>query len=298
MTQEEAPVGRLVIAHLNHQLRGPESDADEMFVRDWVARMRLDFPGDLRLHCDRKEVASLARVKRQNLESFGRRLRYTWLAEVAVQEGINLVVTGHTADDQAETVLHHILRGTGLRGLRGIAPCQKLEPGVRLVRPMLDVSRGEIVRYLEQEGQSYRQDSSNRDLRYTRNRIRHELLPQLAEHYSPRIVPNLCRLAMGARELFAIREAEAAALLARAELARCGPVVVLNRLLLGKTPRPRLREMFRLLWRRECWPEGQMDFDAWNRLAGLVFGEGSALDLPAGIHARCRERVVQLGRRP
>jgi tRNA(Ile)-lysidine synthase len=294
--QERKTVGKLVIAHLNHQLRGPESDTDEAFVAAMVASFRTSYPRELELRCERMDVASLAKREGGNLENVGRRLRYEWLAQVAVQEGLSLVATGHSADDQAETILHRLLRGTGLKGLRGIASRRHLASSVILMRPLLEITRADMLRYLEEEGQSYRQDSSNQDLRYMRNRIRHELLPQLVEQYNPALVSILCRLAKGADELFQWQEAEAASVLAKAECARAGHVIVLNRPILEKTPRHLLREMFRLLWTRESWPEGQMDFDAWDRLAGLVLGESTALDLPEGVHAISRARVVQLGR--
>ncbi|HEV3204715.1 MAG TPA: tRNA lysidine(34) synthetase TilS [Gemmataceae bacterium] len=296
VNQEREIVGKLVIAHLNHQLRGPESDMDEAFVGAMFASFRTPYPRELQLRCERMDVASLAKREGGNLENVGRRLRYDWLAQVAVQEGLSLVATGHSADDQAETILHRLLRGTGLKGLRGIAGRRHLASGVVLMRPLLEVTRTDILHYLEDVGQSYRQDSSNQDLRYMRNRIRHELLPQLAEQYNPALVSILCRLAKGAGELFQWQEAKAASVLAKAECPRAGKVIVLNRTTLEKTPRHLLREIFRLLWTRESWPEGQMDFDAWDRLAGLVLGESTALDLPEGLHAVRRERVVQVGR--
>src|SRR5262245_40439606 len=127
----------LVIAHLNHHLRGAESDGDETFVRDLPARLVADRYADVRLRCDHLAVGARAPAAGDNLEAVARRLRYDWLAGVARTAGVSVVVTGHTADDQAETVLHRLLRGTGLRGLRGIAGRRPLAPDVEVVRPLL-----------------------------------------------------------------------------------------------------------------------------------------------------------------
>ena len=108
-----------------------------------------------------------------------------WLAEVARKSGARWIATGHTANDQAETILHRLLRGAGLKGLRGIAEQRPLAEGVNLIRPMLGVTRTEVVNYLQVKGQAFRQDSSNFDRRLTRNRIRHELLPLLRKKYQP-----------------------------------------------------------------------------------------------------------------
>jgi tRNA(Ile)-lysidine synthase len=233
-----------------------------------------------------------------NLEDLARLLRYEYLRQVAVDVGLTWIATGHTADDQAETVLHRLLRGTGLRGLRGIAaqrPVFRNTPPL-VVRPLLTVTRAEVLAFLEQEGQPYRQDSSNLDRDYTRNRIRHELLPHLAERYNPAIVTVLGRLATQAEEFYRHEEEAAGALLAAAERSRAGALLIFDRACLATAPRHRVREAFRLAWEREGWPLGGMAFDDWDRLAGLVWGEGSAVDLPGGVRGRARAKVVQLGR--
>jgi tRNA(Ile)-lysidine synthase len=287
---------RLIVAHLNHQLRGAESDADETFVTDLCASLGTMTPHRLDGHSTRINVAETARAERGNLESTARRLRYAWLAQVAVHERVPFIATGHTADDQAETVLHRLLRGTGLRGLRGIARRRHLEPGVEVVRPLLRVTRAEVLAYLESVGQSFRHDCSNQEMRFTRNRIRHELLPYLANQYNPGIVSVLGRLAESADDAFRVQEAAAAALLAQVELPPAGAVLVLNRTRLANAPPSLIRETFRFLWHREGWPTNGMTFDAWERLADLAAGKVNALDLPAGIRVRASERTVQVSR--
>ena len=246
-----------------------------------------------RTSCD---IAAQARVEKANLEALARRERYRWLAAVAREHGIKYIATGHTANDQAETVLHRLLRGTGLRGLRGIARRRELEPGLLVARPLLSATRADILDFLQELDQTYREDTSNSDLRYTRNRIRHDLLPHLAEHYNPAIVRTLAGLAEQADDAYRVEESAALALLAEAELPRAGNLLIFDLRYLRSAPRHRVREMFRLVWERENWPLGGMDRAAWERLTRIVFEEAKAVDLPGGLHARRRERVVQLGK--
>jgi tRNA(Ile)-lysidine synthase len=289
-----APV-LLLIAHLNHQLRGEESNRDEEFVAALHAQFVREGRPHLALAQTRVDVAGLARAESENLEAVARRERYRWLAEVARANGARWIATGHTANDQAETVLHRLMRGTGLRGLRGIAYQRPLGPGVSVVRPLLQATRAEILDYLHGLSQPYREDSSNRDPRFTRNRIRHELLPQLARDYSPAIIEVLARLARQADDVYRLEEAAALALLADAERPRAGDRLIFDHRTLLAAPRHRVREMFRQVWEREGWPVGRMDQATWERLADVARGVINAVDLPGGLHARRRERVVQIG---
>jgi tRNA(Ile)-lysidine synthase len=285
-----------VIAHFNHQLRGPESDADEVFVRDLHARLSSESGTEVLLRCGQAAVGEQAEQLGCNLEGLARRLRYEWLVQVARETGARFIATGHTADDQAETVLFRLLRGTGLGGLRGIAARRELAAGVEVVRPLLTTTRREILAYLAGEGQEYRTDQSNECLDRTRNRIRHELLPHLAVEYNPAIASVLCRLAEQADEAYRDEVGRALALLAAAELPRAGLVLVLHVGRLSREPRHIVREVFRQVWLREGWPLGEMGFAEWDRLAALARQEAGATDLPGGIRARRRGEVVQVSR--
>ncbi len=286
--RREAGAGRLVVAHLNHQLRGADSDRDETFVHEFVASARAAGFADVEF-CSRR-----AAVAEGNVEDTARRVRYQWLAEQARRFGLGVVLTGHTADDQAETVLHRLIRGTGLQGLRGIALRRPLEPGVEVVRPLLGVTRAEVLSYLEAEGQTYRLDRSNADRRYTRNRIRQELLPLLAG-YNPGIAGVLCRLAEQAAEAFAETESQARRLLEEAELPRAGDLLIFDRKSLMAAPRHLVREAFRLAWAREGWPMGEMGFEEWDRVAAVVEGKATAAEFPGGLRVRTAGQVVQAG---
>jgi tRNA(Ile)-lysidine synthase len=291
------PAETLTIAHLNHQLRGAESNADEDFVRDLYGKLRMAGVDDLELCCARSDVAGRARTEGGNVEAVARRVRYDWLTQVARETAASWVATGHTADDQAETVLHRLLRGTGLQGLRGIAAGRPLAPGVELVRPLLTVTRREVMAYLEAEGQAWCHDQSNDDPNFTRNRLRHHLLPLLASQYNPSIVSILGRLATQAGDAHAEDERRAQALLNNAELPRSGPLFVFDTLRLTAAPRHLVRTALRLVWSREGWAMSRMGFGDWDRAAGVVFGECKATDLPGGVTVQRRRRVVQIGKK-
>jgi tRNA(Ile)-lysidine synthase len=166
----------LIVAHLNHCLRDVESDADEEFCRELASRYSLPF--ELR----RIDVKSLAEKSRLNLEDAGRRARIEFLDEMRSTHGATAVALAHHGDDQAETVLMRLLRGSGMTGLSGMA----YRNARGYVRPLLEISRSDIEQYLRGRGLEWREDASNSDTAYLRNRIRHELLP-LLEEYNPAI---------------------------------------------------------------------------------------------------------------
>jgi tRNA(Ile)-lysidine synthase len=217
------------------------------------------------------------------------------LVGLARERRAQYVATGHTADDQAETVLHRLLRGTGLKGLVGIPVCRELAPGVNVIRPLLQVTRPKVLAYLAGLGQTFQIDQSNQDLCFTRNRIRHELLPLLANQYNPAILRILCRLAEQAEELNAVVENQARQLLTEIELPRTSSLLIFDRGRLAGKPRYLVREAFRLAWEREGWPMGEMSFEDWDRVAAVAGGEIGAADLPGRMRVRCLPRVVRIG---
>ncbi len=177
----------LTVAHFNYGLRGTESDGDEVFVVSLCRKLGVP------LHVRKLSVGR--RGRGNSFQAEARRLRYEALETIARECGADRITVGHTADDQAETVLLWMLRGAGLAGLSGMPPSR--EGGI--VRPLYDVSRAEVLAYLRVEGVQYREDSSNAKPRYLRNRIRHEVLPVL-RHIVPASVLALCRLADLCRE--------------------------------------------------------------------------------------------------
>ncbi|MCI0525510.1 MAG: tRNA lysidine(34) synthetase TilS [Acidobacteria bacterium] len=178
----------VLAAHLNHQLRGEESEGDDRFVRDMAARMGAP------IFIERIDVDERARAEKRNLEATARRLRYDFLRRMAEQNNAEYVLTAHTHDDQAETILMRLLRGAGAEGLRGIHETLALGERSKLIRPMLKVTRGEVIAHCEYHGLGYRVDASNLDPDFTRNRIRHELLPLLRD-FNPSVEDALSRAA-------------------------------------------------------------------------------------------------------
>lgn len=188
---------RLHAAHLNHTLRGEEAEQDAAFVQ--AACDHLDMPCTV----DQREVRASAEDEGVSIEELGRRERYAFFERVCLQVGARAVAVGHHADDQAETILHRILRGTGLRGLAGIPRRRGLSPGsdIRLVRPLLRFTRAEILDYLRQAGIIYRDDRSNSSNEAMRNRIRNVLLPAIEAQVNPQARDALVRLGAQARWL-------------------------------------------------------------------------------------------------
>ncbi len=185
----------LAVAHFNHELRGDDSVADELFVSELAKEHGLEF------FAESANVRNHAIAYKLSIEAAGRELRYRWFAQLAEEQRLDCVATAHTCDDQAETVLQKFLRGAGTKGLAGIFPSMAVggEKNIRIVRPLLCVSREEIESYLQSLSQSWREDETNLDHRFLRNRVRHELLPLLEREYNPRVRQILCDVAEVAR---------------------------------------------------------------------------------------------------
>ena len=279
----------LSVAHLDHQLRGEVSRQDAQ----WLTRVCEALGLPLTVGC--VDVAEVARRSECGIEEAARDERYRFLEETARATGCTAIALAHTADDQAETVLHHVLRGTGLAGLRGMPRARDLAPGIRLVRPLLDIERALVVDYLAHLGQDFREDATNSDEAYTRNRIRRQLLPSLARDYNPNVGEALRRLGQQAAEA-----QEAVDLLAEQLLDRivdsAGPQECrLKWQPLASAPRQLVREALSLLWRRQNWPRQKMGFAHWDELATIALSGGAAA-LPGPIDARREGRWLVLRR--
>ena len=198
-------------AHLHHGLRGEEADGDLEFARALAAELGLPF------HEARVDVGATAKENAETIEEAARRLRYGWFRKLMASGEVEAVATAHTRDDQAETVLAKFLRGAWTEGLSGIHPVIEYPEG-RILRPLLGATRAEVEAYLSALGQSWREDSSNRHLTFTRNRIRHELLP-LLEGWNPQLREHLAQMATLARDEEAWWTAE---------LARLGPQILMH----------------------------------------------------------------------
>ncbi len=187
----------LHVAHLHHGLRGSEADADAKFVEDLARQLALP------AHIERVHIPSEVATGGGSVEEVSRQHRYKFLERVALKADAAGVAVAHHADDDAETILHRICRGTGMRGLAGMRQTRPIQPDSRvlLIRPLLDHRRATIEELCEQRGIEFRTDSTNLDAEFTRGRIRNVVLPMLREHLNPNVTDALLRLAEQARWL-------------------------------------------------------------------------------------------------
>jgi len=183
----------LSVLHFNHRIRGADADDDERFVAELARQHGLEF------HHSSADVPAYAAEQKLSLEAAARKARYQFFESFLASGGLDVVTTGHTMDDQAETVLMRVLRGAGTRGLGGIYP-QKTVAAGRIARPLLRVRRTEVLEFLRNLHQCWREDATNVDLQYTRNRIRHGLIPLIETRFQPNAVSALAQLAEVARE--------------------------------------------------------------------------------------------------
>jgi tRNA(Ile)-lysidine synthase len=280
--------GKLHVAHLNHGLRGSAADADEGWIRLLCERFKLP------LEVERIDVSAIAAKQGDGWEAAARTARYDFLRAAAERTGARFVATAHTADDQVETVMHRILRGTGMDGLAGMAKARPLAAGVALVRPMLDLNRQDVLEYLSAIEQDYRRDATNEDTRWTRNRLRHELLPQLRERYNPQVDAALLRLAAQAGEAQQV-VAELAATLAEKCIGAKFTRAKVDCDALEGQPTIVIREVFKFAWRQAGWREQSMGFEEWQQLAALATTKSfQSLNLPGGIRAKFDGQFVFL----
>ncbi len=305
----------LSVMHVHHGLRGAEADGDAAFVRELCGRL------GVRLYERRVDVAGRVAAERKTVEEAARELRYGVFRELMEAGEADVMATAHTLDDQAETVLMKLLRGAWTEGLSGISPvvtCAEIATHVpkgegrgtpgsaagRVVRPMLGVRRTEIEEFLRTAGQEWREDASNADVAFTRNRVRHELLPELKK-FNPEVTRVLAQMAEMARE-----EEERW----RGELARVLPQLILP----GKPVRgggraaseggvavelERLRAMDKAMRRRVVRAAvrevgSAMSFDETERVLGLAFSGvgGKRLELHGGLRVVRSAREVRFYR--
>ena len=269
----------LHVAHLNHKLRGAASDADAA----WVQQLAMSLP----LPVEIGVVTSDLTQERGGIEEAARDARHRFLNETSARLEFNTIALAHTADDQVETVLHHLFRGTGLSGLRGIPAERPLPDDIRLVRPMLSIRRELVEAYLRELGQDFRTDATNTDTSLTRNWLRHELLPQLRSHFGEKVDRSLSRLSEQAAEIETTLTTLAARLLDASLLDAQPRTVRLNTRPFANEPRHLVREAFVQLWQRQAWPRQAMGHAHWNRLADLTTALGT-VSLPGEIEASHR----------
>jgi tRNA(Ile)-lysidine synthase len=270
----------LTAVHVHHGLRGAEADADAEFVQ--VLAWRLGVPCVV----EKVKVAQRARREGVSVEMAGRRARHDIFARVARDVGADRVATAHHADDQVETILLRLLRGTGLQGLGGMAPCATVN-GLCLIRPMMEVRHAAAVSFLETHGLAWREDASNRDTALLRNRVRGELLPFLEARFSPAVRANVLRTARAVREDQTWLDQMVAP---RARAARASGGALHADVLLRQPAAARRRVLGAWLLEQGL-PAERLDFAVWERCEAWLAGAAPRLSLPGGLH------LVRTGRR-
>ncbi|WP_425616903.1 tRNA lysidine(34) synthetase TilS [Anatilimnocola sp. NA78] len=290
MRSKSAGKGRLIAAHFNHRMR-ETAEHDAQFVQNLA--------DDLKITCviGRAEQP-LTATGGEGLEATARAARYNFLLQAASEHGARYVATAHTLDDQAETILHRIIRGTGLAGLAGIQRTRPLSEAVTLIRPLLEVCRAEVVAYLSERQQTFCMDESNEDPSFTRNRIRHALLPQLASQYNPNVRQALLRLGQLAGDAQQVIQQQADELFSQAVQIMSADKASVNTLALQQQPVHLVRELLVQLWQRQQWPLQQMGLHEWDALAELITADSAkparSLNLPGNIRASQEAEQVTL----
>lgn len=273
---------RLVVVHVHHGLRGRSAEQDAACVRSAAAAAGIP--------CHVERLRPAERARGTSVQEWGRAGRYACLEAVRCAEGAGWIVTAHTRDDQAETLLLNLLRGTGPRGLAGI-------PEVRgpIIRPLLAVSRGQIESYAVRWSVPHREDPSNATDVYRRNRIRHALLPLLAREYNPRVADALADLASQIREDLAVLDGAARRLASRAIRER-GEAVGLDVPTLARAEPALGRRLFITAFRRVAGDTAGLTRRHLAGLLGLVSG-GGEVRLPGGVSATRAQQTVWMARR-
>ena len=278
------------LAHLNHQLRGADADADEAFVASLAAKYGVPCVAE------RADVAALARSGKRSIEDAARGARHACFERAAAALHADAVAVAHTKDDQAETFLLRLMRGAGTRGLASIRPRVRLPavaPEARrwVVRPLLDLDRDALRAYLASRGETFREDATNADVAIPRNRVRHELLPYLRSRFSPGVTDVLARAAELARQDEDFLESEAIKLAASVVLSDV--TVRLDAAGLSRAPRALSSRVAHAALQRLAGSK-PIHFDHVDRLLALAadaVGEGRAISLPGQIAVRIGDRI-------
>ncbi len=279
----------LSAVHVNHGLRGSESDRDEAFTKELCERLGVP------LEIYHEDVAGVSEKEGISLEEAGRRVRYAAFEKTAARIGANRIAVAHHMDDNAETVLFRIVRGTGLKGLAGMHPVRKLAGGISLIRPFLEVGRSEIEEWLAAKEQPFCTDSTNLDDEYSRNIIRNSVVPEL-ENINSGACENICALAKAA--------AAAEDYLTRAADEQYGGLVEFGRtenVMLVRIPRHREPVLFERILRNTLFKVAKHEKDITSthiRLLSELADKqtGSRLSLPYGVIAEKSYDCIMLKR--
>jgi tRNA(Ile)-lysidine synthase len=288
--RDRLPLERIEVAHFNHGLRGHESDVDSEFVKTTSAKLQLI------CHIQTASPGALTQASRGSLEETARKARYAFIESVADQRGLSQVATAHHLQDQHETVLFNLLRGTGLRGIGGIPQTRQISSTLRIIRPMLHIERASIRQWLREEGLEFREDASNEEMKFTRNRIRRiiDLLPAPERHG---LVSRLGLLSQQAGTTIECLDIAANRILDSAVLESSTGSFRMSRSRLLALPEPLVRHALNFAWASAHWPQQKMTREHWLRLSQTIFrGTPRRSMYPAAVELHVRRDIVVLMR--
>lgn len=292
LAPDAAAAAKLIVAHAEYDLR-PEAAADRDAVATLARRLGLRFV------TRQLRVGGAGHPGGEGLEARARRLRYDFFEEVARETGSRHVIIAHTADDQAETILQRILRGTGPAGLAGMSAARQLCDGIALIRPLLAIRRRQVREWLLATGQRWCEDATNRDTHYARNFLRQEVIGRCAAGPFPVAVEAIVRLGDQAARVSAALASAAEYLLDRHATCHANGAIAIDTTPFASLDRHLVAEVMAMLWRREGWPRRDMTARHYERLVDMVraVADEKAIpraEFPGGVAAvaSARRRLV------
>ncbi len=273
----------LAVAHFNHQLRGKESEGDEAFVHEAADRLGIQF------HADRADTHAYAESMKLSIQEAARDLRYDFFRRLRTSLGFQRIAVGHNGDDNAETVLFNMLRGAGVHGLTGIPVTRK---DMALVRPLLFATREEIQRYAAERHLEHREDSSNKKIDYSRNFLRHQIIPQLQERINPNLMGTLRRCAELSHQLEDYLHVEASHFLSRVIVETAEREIVLS--LTTLRSEPLFLQEYILHKTAKDFAHGEIEFSTVREMLKVAEAEtGSSCSVARDVvFCRDRDRLV------
>ncbi len=282
----------LIVAHINHGTRGEQSDADAKFVQALAQQQQLEFCLDS-IPAQQTKTDPLVAPSEESL----RNARYERLVSMAGRLGCRYLVTGHHQDDQIETVLFRIFRGTGIAGLQGIPQRRVVNDALTIVRPLLEIRSSDLKEYLRSIGQDFRTDPSNAESAYTRNFLRNEILPSLEQRFG-NVAAAVSRLSQHAKQTEAFLDASVEPLLTAINL-QTDQEVRLDRRQLIDQPDILVQKLLLKIWAQQQWPLQSMSADWWQRLTKAIKkqqAEAQTLNVPGSICFVIEKHQVTLTR--
>jgi tRNA(Ile)-lysidine synthase len=285
---------KLIVVHINHGLRGEESDKDVRFVRKLAKSLGLPF------HTRRVDVMGLKKADKLSVEEAARKLRHEALKKIAVELGAQKIALAHTLDDQAETIMHRIIRGAGLRGIRGMAPIRLVsrKHDLFLVRPLLELERSELRGYLKSRDAEWREDATNLERTFMRNRLRLDLLPAIERDFNPRFKYALVKLGQTASAFYLLVREIAQEIYENVKLISREGEVCLSAEEFGRVPIPVQTLILDQAFRELCGRIPPMTFEHYMDVIALCgeHGHAKTIMLPRGIEARREGYVLKFYR--